>query len=138
MTGHAWTVKNKDQRESFCKWITEQQEAGKELTYSIKEMTRSEQQNAALHAMFRRLSTALNDAGYDMKSESLTKKEIPWTEHTIKEVLFKPMIKQLYEVDSTAKLSKEQLSEAVEAFFRAISMRTGVTAPFTINELENL
>jgi len=138
MSGHAWTVRNKDQMRSFVKWVTEQQEAGKEYTYSIKEMTRSEMQNAALHAMFRRLSTALNDAGYDMKHDSLVKKELPWSEYTIKEVLFKPMIKQLHGVDSTAKLTKEQLSNAVEALFRAIASRTGVTVPFTIKELDSL
>mgnify|MGYP001117804760 CR=1 FL=1 len=138
MSGHAWTVKNKDQVKEFSKWVEEQQEAGKEYTYSIKEMTRSEIQNAALHSMFRRLSTSLNDAGYDMKHEQLVKKDLPWTEQNIKEVLFKPMIKQLYNVDSTTKLTKEQLSDAVEALFKGIAMRTGVTVPFTTNDRDSL
>lgn len=138
MSGHAWIVKNKHQREQFVKWITEEQEAGKEHIYSIKDATRSDQQNAALHAMFRRLSTALNDAGFDMKSEQLVKKDLPWTENNIKEVLFKPMIKQLYGIDSTTKLTREQLGDAVEALFKGIAIRTGVSVPFTTNDKESI
>lgn len=138
MSGHTWVVKNKDQAEAFGKWIAEQERSGKEYTYTIKEMTRSEIQNSALHAMFRRLAQGLNDAGYDMKSDELVKKEIPWTDHNVKEVLFKPMIKQLYDVKSTTKLTPEQLGESVEALFRAIASRTGVTVPFTIKDRESL
>lgn len=138
MSGHAWQVKNRDQAKAFCEWIMAQQESGKEYTYSIKEMTRSEMQNAALHAMFRRLAEALNDAGYDMRSDQIIKKDLPWTDHSIKEFLFKPMIAQLYNVKSTTKLTSAQLGESVEALFRAIASRTGVTVPFTINDKESL
>ena len=136
MSGHAWTVKNKLQAEDFCKWIMEQQASGKEYTYSIKEMTRSISQNAALHATFRRLSTALNDAGYDMKSEQLTKKEIPWTEVSIKEVLFKPIIKHMFDADSTSKLTKEELGHAVEVLLREVGSRTGVSVSFNGEDME--
>ena len=138
MSGHTWVVKNKDQAEAFSKWITKQERSGKEYTYTIKEMTRSELQNAALHAMFRRLAQALNDAGYDMRSEEIIKKDLPWTDYSIKEFLFKPMIAQLHNVKSTTKLTSEQLGEAVEALFRAIASRTGVTVPFTIKDRESL
>ena len=138
MSGHTWVVKNKDQAEAFGKWIAEQERSGKEYTYTIKEMTRSELQNAALHAMFRRLAQGLNDAGYDMRSEDIIKKDLPWTDHSIKEFLFKPMIAQLHNVKSTTKLTSEQLGEAVEALFRAIASRTGVTVPFTIKDRESL
>jgi hypothetical protein len=48
------------------------------------------------------------------------------------------MIKQLYDVKSTTKLTSTQLGEAVEALFRAIASRTGVTVPFTIKDRESL
>lgn len=138
MSGHAWTIKNKEQAKLFSQWVTEQQEAGKEYTYTIKEMRRSDIQNAALHAMFRRLSKALNDAGYDMKSDELTKKDIPWSEYTIKEVLFRPIIKHMFDAKSSNELTKEELADAVETLFREIGKRTGVTVPFTNKEKETL
>lgn len=136
MDGHAWIVKNKDQAKAFAKWIAEQQEAGKEYIYSIKGVTRTSSQNAALHATFRRLATALNEAGYDMKSDVVTKREIPWTENSVKEVLFKPIIEHMFDADSTTKLTIEELSDSVETLLREISKRTGVVVSFTEAEKE--
>ena len=131
MDGHAWIVKNKDQAKAFAKWIIDQEETGKEYVYSIKGVTRTPNQNAALHATFRRLAQGLNDAGYDMKSDVVTKREIPWTESSVKEVLFKPIIEHMFEADSTTKLTVEELSDSVETLLREIAKRTGVVVSFT-------
>ena len=131
MDGHGWIVKNRDQAKAFAKWVVEQEEAGKEYIYSIKGTTRTTKQNAALHATFRRLAQALNDAGYDMKSDAVTKREIPWTETSIKEVLFKPIIQHMFDADSTTKLTIEELNDSVETLLREIGKRTGVVVSFT-------
>lgn len=138
MSGHTWSVKNKDQAKAFCEFIMAEQDAGKEFTYTIKEMKRSDLQNAALHAMFRRLSIALNDAGYDMKSDEITKREIPWSEHSIKEVLFRPMIKHMFDTDRSSSLTKEELSHGVETLLREIGARAGVHVPFSLEDIKKL
>lgn len=138
MSGHSWSVKNKDQAKAFCEFIMAEQDAGKEFTYSIKEMTRSDLQNHALHAMFRRLANALNDAGYDMKSDAITKRNIPWSEHSIKDVLYRPMIKHMFDTSKSSRLTKEELSHSVEALLGEIGSRTGVYVPFSSEDIKKL
>lgn len=137
MSGHAWQVKTRDQAKAFAEWIIEQQDAGKEITYTIKDSEMSPKQNSALHATFRRLAAALNEAGYDMKSEEVTKREIPWTEVSIKEVLFRPIITHMFGAKSTADVTKEELDHAVETLFREIAKRTGVSVPFTNKDIDS-
>ena len=138
MSGHSWSVKNKDQAKAFCEFVMAEQDAGKEFTYSIKEMTRSDLQNHALHAMFRRLANALNDAGYDMKSDAITKRSIPWSEHSIKDVLYRPMIKHMFDTSKSSRLTKEELSHSVEALLGEIGSRTGVYVPFSSEDIKKL
>ena len=138
MSGHSWSVKNKDQAKAFCEFIMAEQDAGKEFTYSIKEMTRSDLQNHALHAMFRRLANSLNDAGYDMKSDEITKRSIPWSEHSIKDVLYRPMIKHMFDTDKSSRLTKEELSHSVESLLSEIGSRTGVYVPFSSEDIKKL
>lgn len=138
MSGHTWSVKNKDQAKAFCEFIMSEQDAGKEFTYTIKEMTRSDLQNSALHAMFRRLANALNDAGFDMKSDAVTKREIPWSDHSIKRVLFRPMIQHMFNTNKSSSLTKEELSHSVEVLLKEVGSRTGVHVPFSSEDIKKL
>jgi hypothetical protein len=138
MSGHTWQVKNKDQAKAFCQWINEQQESGKEFNYSIKEMRRSDLQNAALHTMFRRMSIALNDAGFDMKSDVLIRGDLPWSEHTVKSELYKRIILHLFETDKSSELTREELTHSVDFFLDTICQKTGVTVEFSNKEKEML
>jgi len=73
---------------------------------------RTKLQNNALHLWFTKLAKALNDAGLDMRAVLKPDHFIPWTKDSVKENLFKTVMKVLYpSKDSTAKLETTELIE---------------------------
>lgn len=130
MGGISWEVTNKDQARMFCQYVTEQQDQGIDRTYSIVQSNRSTRQHNALHLLFRQLSAKLNESGFMQKHPFNEEFEIPWTENSIKEIFYKPIIKQMYDIESTRKLSTTQLSDSANVMIDAINMKLGVFVPF--------
>lgn len=128
-TGEIWVVKDQFQAEMFCKYVTETLRAGVERSYSVfkpEPRGRTPQQNKGAHAAFRRLSAALNDAGYGIAHPFKPEMEIPYSEFTVKDLLFRPIIKALYDKESTADLSTSELSHAFDVMMGRITELTGV------------
>ena len=50
---HRWIVDNKDKMNFFISFIKDQYESGKHILYTIKDATRSDRQNNAMHLWFR-------------------------------------------------------------------------------------
>jgi hypothetical protein len=48
----------------------------------------------------------------------------------IQELFFKPIIRQMYGIESTRKLGTTQLSESANVMIDAINMKLGVFVPF--------
>ena len=142
MSGQGWLVSTKDQARNFCDFIMAQAEQGKVTSYSIKTETRTTAQNAALHACFRRLSNELNDAGYSVNdfTERLNQREVelPWTELSVKELMYKLIISSLYGTDSTTKLTSDQLSKSVEIMLSRVAELSGVVIGLTLQETKLL
>jgi len=67
---------------------------------------RSEQQNRAMHLAFDHLAKALNLAGLDMRIVLKPEINIPWTISSVKEHLFRPIMKAMTSKDSTTELLK--------------------------------
>ena len=130
MGGIAWEVRNREQAKLFCQYVTEQAEEGIDRTYSVVRSNRSTRQHNALHLLFRQLATGLNDAGFMQKHPFNEEFEVPWTENSVKELFFKPIIEQMYGINSTRKLGTTQLSESANAMIDAINMKLGVFVPF--------
>ena len=89
--------------------------------------TRTPLQNKSLHKYFDLLSNALNDSGQDMRMVLKPEIEIPWTKDSIKELMFKPIAKAMFNVDSTTELDTKQISEAYEVLNRHTSDKLGVS-----------
>ncbi len=121
-----WQVKTRWQAEQFAQFIRDNVEAGKEYTYSIKEESRTSSQNRALHAVFRRLATALNEAGFGIAHPMKPALEIPYSEHTVKELLYRPIIEALYDKRSTTELSRQEMSHAMDILLGRVAEITGV------------
>ena len=130
MGGVSWEVTDRDGAKRFCQYVTEQADEGIDRCYSIIRSNRSTRQHNALHLLFRQLATALNDSGFMQKHPFNDEFEIPWSENSIKELFFKPIIKQMYDVESTRKLGTTQLSESANVMIDAINMKLGVFVPF--------
>lgn len=101
-------------------------------TVEIKRYTskRTSQQNRALHLYFRLLAEALNDAGFDMKKTIKKDLDIPWTETTIKEYLWRPVQLTYLRKESTTKLNSNEVDKVYDIINREIGQRTGVTIPW--------
>ena len=83
-----------------------------------------------MHLWFRQMAEQLNDAGFSATHPFNDQIEIPFTEGLVKEMLFKPIIKAMYDKKSTRGLSGREVSEAAEVLVRWLSERKGIYVPF--------
>ncbi len=80
------------------------------------------------------LAEKLNDSGQDMRKTLKPEIDIPWSMETIKELMFKPIIKAMFNVDSTTELDTKQISEAYEVLNRHTAQKLGVSVEWPHNE----
>ena len=122
MGGEMWTVKDANAAKLFCEYVYANLEAGKEVTYSIQTLTRSQQQNKAFYAMLTRLATALNDAGIEGPAHLFNAKwRQPWTKNLVKAALFDPVIESAYGKQSSSQLTVDEMSQVTEYILSEIS-----------------
>ena len=96
---------------------------------------RTLQQNKALHKGMAMLATALNDAGYEMKSVLAAKSvDVPWAEASIKEVLYRPIMVAMFNKHSTTELDTKEISEVWDVLNRHLGENFCVALPFTSDE----
>ncbi len=83
---------------------------------------RTPPQNAALHLWLRNLATALNDAGYDIKAFPFKQGiELSWSEHTCKELIWRPVQEALTGKESTTEASKTEYGDVYVHLVRHLS-----------------
>lgn len=86
-------------------------------TCELKEIkkTRSNPQNSALHLWIKHISDELNEMGQTFHYEGISgnKFEMRFTEHLVKEFTIKPIIKVLFNIDSTTKLNTQMINELI-------------------------
>lgn len=100
-----------------------------EVEITVGERRRTLTQNRALHLWFRFLAETLNDAGYDMRKTLREGAEIPWTEHSVKEYLWKPVQEALQGKESTTEANRTEYTEVRDALSEHLYNRLGVVAP---------
>ena len=135
MSNQSWVVKDKIQADFFCSFVQTQVQENREWIYSIKVGGRTNRQNRAAHLCFRHLAEALNDAGYGIPHPLNAKLEIPYTEESVKELLYKPVIKAMYNKISTSELQTTELSQSFDAMLNRVAEVTGVVVHFPQHEL---
>jgi len=92
--------------------------------------TRTARQNRALHVYLRLLGEALNSAGLDQRKVLKPSFPIPWTTESTKENLFKPIMKAMFEIESTTKLERHQVSQVYDVLNVRFSEKYGISVPF--------
>ena len=132
--GMRWHVKDERQAKLFCQHIMEEAEARRERLYTIVHANRSNKQNAVLHLLFRRLAEGLNDAGFEITHPFKSDLEIPYTEHSVKELLYRPIIEAMFGESSSTQLSTSQFSEAMTTLVDAVCRNTGVNVSIPTEE----
>ncbi len=135
MTGQSWVVKTQEQAKFFCTFVRTQVKENKEYIYSIKAGGRTNKQNRAAHLCFRNLAESLNDAGFGIPHPLNAQLEIPYTEASVKELLYKPVIQAMHNKTSTADLTTQELTQSFNAMLNRIAEVTGVVVIFPSHEL---
>ena len=99
-----------------------------------KPKTRTNQQNKALHVGFNEIAKMLNEAGLDMKK--VIRADIPWNSTTVKEHLFRPVMRTQLQKESTKELSTREIDQVWDTLNRILAQEFGVSLPFpSIEEL---
>ena len=93
---------------------------------------RTIQQNKALHKYFTILASVLNSAGFEISK--VIKVDTPWCAESIKDLLWRPVMKQQLNKNSTAKLTKEEVTQVYDTLNRALSLKCGVSVEFPSND----
>ncbi len=98
-------------------------------------MPRTDQQRKAIEVYCRELAEALNDAGYEMKAVMEVKDvDIPWTQKSVKEVLWRPIQIAMKDKVSTTEIEKLDVSDIYRVLDRHISSNFGVHIEFPNQE----
>jgi len=95
------------------------------------ENQRTLKQNKSLHKYFAMLADALNSAGLDMRVVLKPGVEIPWTEDSVKNHLWRPIQRIVTDdIESTADLSTTDVDAIFQVVSRHIAEKHGVSVPF--------
>lgn len=108
-------------------------------TVELKEIkqTRSYLQNKAMHLYFQFCADALNESGdyfqyVDYKNVSA---EIPWDGIMFKQYWIKPIIKVLYDIDSTTKLKTNEIDQIIDIISKRFAENgLSVSFPSSFNQ----
>ena len=90
-------------------------------------------QMRSIHLYFRLLAEALNAAGMDMKAvmAKISKNAmIPWSASAVKERLWRPVMFDTYEKESTTQLETNEISVVYEALNQVTVNQLGIGIPF--------
>jgi hypothetical protein len=83
-----------------------------------------------LHVYLRLLGEALNEAGLDQRAVLKSNFPIPWSTESTKQNLFSPIMKAMFDIDSTTKLERVQVSQVYDVLNRSLSEKYGISIPF--------
>lgn len=89
--------------------------------------TRTSKQNNSLHKFLQDLADSLNEAGLDMKTVLKPEVEIPWTQTSAKEFLWRPIQQVMTGKDSTTEPTTKDYLVIQETLIRHLSAKFGVT-----------
>ncbi len=93
----------------------------------IKNMDiRTLQQNKSTHLWCEQIAKTLNDN--NMNISGTIKSDVAWSMTTVKEIIFKPIVKALYNKDSTTKLNKNEFEKIIDNII-LIFANKGVSLP---------
>lgn len=89
---------------------------------------RTSSQNNALHKDCALIAEKLNDAGKDMRQVMKQDVFLPWTTDSVKEYIFKPIMKAMYQKESTKELEKGsgEIDKIHEVIMRELGQKHGI------------
>ena len=90
---------------------------------------KTDKQRSSVHVWCRQVAQVLNDAGLDMKKVLNDDIEIPWTEHSVKEHMYKVVLAAMSGKESTESMDTTEPGQVCNVIARHLSQNKGVTLP---------
>lgn len=87
---------------------------------------RTLKQNNSLHKYCELLAKELNILGLDMKVVLKPEYRLWWTTESTKEHIFKPIMKAMYNIESTTELNRKQVDKVHEQIMHMLGEKFGV------------
>lgn len=97
-------------------------------------MKRTCQQNKAIHKYLTMLADALNDAGLDIQHTLSKPLDLPWNEHTAKELIWRQVQRAATGKESTTELDSREVDEVYRVIDRHMAQTHGISVPFPSDE----
>lgn len=91
---------------------------------------RTNRQNKALHKMFEMLAQELNDSGLDMKKTLKPEVDIPWSKQTVKDYLWRPIMKAMTNKTSTTQMTTKEIDRIFEVINKHLGEKFGLQIDF--------
>lgn len=101
-----------------------------DVAVTVSDRSRTLTQNKAMHKYFKLLSDKFNDAGYTVQKVLTKPLEISWTESLVKGLLWKQIQDAMYDKESTARLSTNEVSKVYEELNNYTASKLGVHVDF--------
>lgn len=95
---------------------------------------RTDIQNRSMHKLFTMMADEFNTKGLEMKVVLKPEYKLWWTTENVKEHLWKPVMKAMYNIDSTTELTTDQVSKVYEQIMKVIGEKFGVYLEFPSKE----
>jgi hypothetical protein len=108
---------------------------GKQVELKDVRITRTQQQNKALHVYFTLISHELNEIGMEFSYTGLNENDfsLRYTPEIVKEFIFKPIIRTMFGLKSTTKLTTIQIDETIDVITKFFGEK-GISLDFPCYE----
>lgn len=100
-----------------------------EVDIRRKAKQRTLTQNRCLHLFCEWLAETLNDAGYDMRRTLREDVDLPWSQSSVKEHLWRPIQKAMTDKQSTTEITTVEPTAIHAVLSRHLGQKLGVTCP---------
>lgn len=100
-----------------------------DLEFKRKAKQRTLTQNRALHLFCEWLADTLNEAGYDMRKTLREDVDVPWTQASVKEYLWRPIQIAMTDKQSTTEITTVEPTDIHAVLSRHLGERLGITCP---------
>lgn len=97
-------------------------------------MKRTDQQNKALHLWFTHVAKALDDEGLSIQEVLAKALERPWTESSVKELIWRPVQNVMCDKTSTTQLTSTEVTRVYDVLNKHLGQHFGVHVPFPDGE----
>jgi len=100
-----------------------------EVDFRRKAKQRTLTQNRALHLFCEWLAETLNDAGYDMRRTLKQDVELPWSQTSVKDFLWRPIQKAMTDKTSTVEITTTEPTDIHAVLSRHLGQKLGIECP---------